>query len=121
MKLRLSSSALILLLLQSSCEAWVSSSSPSRLSSPLWIATEPLQELSHARISKLRFRELQKELTERNLEPVGTTAQLRTRLRELLPSTEECVVEKPRDEDVCEVSQRFRGSRSGSNFIDSQH
>ena len=61
--------------------------------------------LSHGAISKLPFRDLQKELEGRDLEAMGTTAQLRTRLREAALGVEEaCTVTDTMDEEACEVS-----------------
>jgi hypothetical protein len=56
-------------------------------------------------ISKLRFRELHKELNNRHLETTGTTSQLRERLRQAaLPDSEkpECTVNEDGIEDDCE-------------------
>ena len=48
--------------------------------------------LTHKAISNLRFRELQQHLHERGLEGIGTTSQLRSRLRSVVFPGEECVV-----------------------------
>jgi hypothetical protein len=56
-------------------------------------------------ISKLRFRELHKELNNRHLETTGTTSQLRDRLRQAAqPDSEkpECTVDEDGIEDDCE-------------------
>lgn len=55
-------------------------------------------------ISKLRFRELHRELNSRHLETTGTTSQLRDRLRQAaLPGSEnECIVNEDGIEDDCE-------------------
>lgn len=54
-------------------------------------------------ISKLRFRDLRRELEGRQLETTGTTGQLRTRLREAtLGEEEECVVVGDKGENDCE-------------------
>jgi hypothetical protein len=56
-------------------------------------------------ISKLRFRELHKELNNRHLPVTGTTSQLRDRLREAaIPDSEkpECIVNEDGIEDDCE-------------------
>jgi hypothetical protein len=51
-------------------------------------------------ISKLRFRELHKELNNRHLETTGTTSQLRDRLRQA--AQPECIVTEDGIEDDCE-------------------
>jgi hypothetical protein len=64
-----------------------------------------LSPLSWDVISKLRFRELHKELNNRHLATTGTTSQLRDRLREAaLPDSEkaECIVTEDGIEDDCE-------------------
>lgn len=59
-------------------------------------------------ISKLRFRDLQRELERRQLDAMGTTAQLRERLRVAALGQAECVVEEGDDSDACEVRYVFR-------------
>ena len=59
-------------------------------------------------ISKLRFRDLRRELEGRDLDVYGTTAQLRARLREAALGVEEmCAIVEPGQEEACEV--RFQG------------
>lgn len=68
-------------------------------------ATETLtQDL----ISKLRFRELRRELAHRHLPEAGTTSQLRSRLRQAagIEDVVECVVNENDSADDCEVSTR---------------
>lgn len=52
-------------------------------------------------ISKLRFRELQSELSHRELPTDGTTGQLRDRLREAIGVDAECVVDEDGMGDDC--------------------
>ena len=52
-------------------------------------------------ISKLRFRELQTELSQRELPTDGTTGQLRNRLREAVGLEAECVVNEDGMGDDC--------------------
>ena len=57
--------------------------------------------LTQALISKLRFRELQTHLSERDLSTEGTTGQLRDRLREAVGLESECVVNEDGMGDDC--------------------
>jgi len=78
-------------------------------------STEPsvlsaTESLTQDLVAKLRFRELRKELESRGLSPVGTTGQLRARLREAVIGNEECVVlEDGTTEGDCDPDDvRFR-------------
>jgi hypothetical protein len=53
-------------------------------------------------ISKLRFRELHRELNSRHLSTTGTTSQLRDRLRQAAQVVPECIVNEDGIEDDCE-------------------
>jgi hypothetical protein len=111
--------ALLASTLLSTSHAWVST--PTRTdcsSSRLGVATEfsvaeaeqseisATHTLTKDLISKLRFRELRRQLEGRHLDPTGTTGQLRTRLRESAFGVEECVVAEDGDQADCEVSSR---------------
>lgn len=56
------------------------------------VEQETKAELTHRTISDLRFRQLQDELRERGAATDGTTAQLRSRLRQLAFPEDECTL-----------------------------
>ena len=57
------------------------------------------EQLTHARISGLRFRELKRELQTRGLAEDGTTSQLRGRLRAAVFPDDVCVVREDGQEE----------------------
>jgi hypothetical protein len=63
-------------------------------------ATEETKSLTYNLISKLRYRELQRELLERDLDPSGTLSSMRYRLREVTcddsskDSDENCIIDE---------------------------
>lgn len=68
-------------------------------------ATEGDSSLTQDLISKLRFRDLRRELEGRDLDASGTTAQLRDRLRVAALGVEEaCGVDESADNEACDVS-----------------
>ena len=60
-----------------------------------------MEDLTQALISKLRFRELQSHLSDRDLPIDGTTGQLRDRLREAVGLETECIVNEDGMGDDC--------------------
>jgi len=101
--------SVVSLLVSSTCTAWTpslnsvgtlrsatASSTASRntalLSEPETLVDTPAAPLTQAVINKLPFRQLQAELEQRHMPMEGTTAQLRSRLKEAAGLEDECIV-----------------------------
>jgi len=123
MKFRLPLSILLSALLSSSVQAWstsfrrtnsrfridsiqpllaVSSAADSQTTQDTGNEALPNDLLTQSLVSKLRFRELHRELRARELSTEGTTAQLRNRLRQAVGLEEECIVNEDGIEDDCQ-------------------
>ena len=76
-------------------------------------STTTAGELTHALISRLRFRELKRELQTRGLPEDGTTSQLRGRLRAAVFPDDVCVVR----EDGEEECGPYFGVSSGASVV----
>lgn len=95
MKLSLATSALFLAFSISTIDAIsIQSSKVTRRATQLHSTTENVALVDLSAVDTMTFRELRKHCTERNLDPTGTTATLRRRLRNLCAEkADECLVD----------------------------
>jgi hypothetical protein len=94
------------LLFEAATSAEAEASAPLSSTSSSTNAEEATHLLTQDLVSKLRFRELRRELADRQLPDDGTTTQLRTRLKRAVGlEDDECVVNEDGIDDDCRPAE----------------